>query len=44
MEWKRDINYETRQQDREDARRVFDEVCQMIRTEGGITHNYGEPA
>jgi hypothetical protein len=44
MEWKRDINFETRQQDREDARRVFDEVCQMIRTERGITHTFGGAA
>jgi len=43
-EWKRPINYDTRQQDRESARRTFDEVCKMIRTERGITHGYGSPS
>jgi hypothetical protein len=40
-EWARPINFETRVQDRVHADRVFDEVTKMIRTERGITHEYG---
>lgn len=40
-EWERPVRFETRQQDRLNADRVFDDACQMIRKERGITHDFG---
>ena len=44
MEWKRYINFETKEQDREHARRTFDEICKMLRAERGINHEFGGAA
>ena len=41
QEWTRAISYETRQQDRLSADRTFDEVCQILRKERGIGHDFG---
>jgi hypothetical protein len=40
-EWVRPIHFETKTQDKETARRVFDEACKMVRQERGINHEFG---
>lgn len=40
-EFHRPVEFTTRQQDREDARRVFDKTRKILRDERGITHEFG---